>query len=473
MKPLIRLPGLAWLALLAAGAAPAREPPPPLEAPRPFTLAQTSQLALPNGLRATLVPLGRVPKVTVTAVLRTGAIDEGEVTGIAAFTGELLKEGAGHYDAAALANRAADLGGALSVEAGADETLISLDVLSERVADAVDLLADVLRRPQLPASEVDRIRANISRQIAVERAESQAIAEEASARLLFGDHPYGRGFPTDRDLARYSADAARAFVSQQFGARRTHVYVVGKFDASQASGAIERNFADWASGAAPTLNVPAPRPGRTVQLIDRPGAPQSTILIGQVTIDPSADDFLALSLANTLLGGDFIARLGQDLREDKGWTYGVQSRITAQNRVSAWQVDTDVTTANSAAAIAEIFAQLERLRREAPSADELRLHQNYRGGAFVINASSRFGLTSQLAFLELHGLPESWLVNYPENINALTPAQVRDAAQKRLVPAQMSTVVVGDLAKIGASVRAVKALSGAQVLEERPQPGAR
>jgi zinc protease len=468
-----RLLWLACLPLIGPGAAAAREPPPPLEAPRPFTLAQTAQLALPNGLKATLVPLGRVPKATVTAVLRTGAIDEGDLNGLAGFTGELLKEGAGNYDAAALANRAADLGGALSVEPGADEIVITLDVLSERVPDAVELLADVVRRPRLPAAEVDRIRANFARQIAIERAESQAIAEEAIARLLFGDHPYGRGFPSDRDLARYSADAARGFVSQQFGAQRTHLYVVGKFDSSGASAAIERNFADWASGAAPTLNVPAPMPGHRVRLIDRPGAPQSTLLIGQVTIDPSADDFMALVLANTLLGGDFIARLGQDLREDKGWTYGIQSRITAQNRISAWQVDTDVTTANTAAAIAEIFSQIERLRREAPPVDELRLHQNYRGGAFVINASSRFGLTSQLAFLELHGLPESWLVNYPANIDAVTAVQVRDAAQKRLVPAQMSTVVVGDLAKIGASVHAVKALSGAQWLEERPPPGQR
>jgi zinc protease len=468
-----RLLGLAWLSLLVAGAAAAREPPPPLEAPKPFTLAQTSQIALPNGLRATLVPLGRVPKATVTAVLRTGAIDEGDVTGLASFTGELIKEGAGNYDAAALANRAADLGGALSVEAGADEIVISLDVLSERVPDAVELLADVLRRPQLPASQVDRIRANIARQIAIERAESQAIAEEASARLLYGDHPYGRGFPSEQDLARYSADAARGFVTQQFGAQRTRLYVVGKFDPSGASSAIERSFADWAGGAAPSLNVPAPVPGHKVRLIDRPGAPQSTLILGLVTIDPSADDFMALVLANTLLGGDFIARLGQDLREDKGWTYGVQSHISAQNRVSTWQVDTDVTTANTAAAIAEIFAQIDRLRREAPPQDELRLHQNYRGGAFVINASSRFGLTSQLAFLELHGLPASWLVSYPATIDALTPVQVRDAAQKRLLPAQMSLVVVGDLAKVGASVHAVKALSGAQWLEERPQPRTR
>jgi len=459
---------VACLPLVAPGAAPAREAPPPLEAPKPFALAQPSQLALANGLKATLVPLGRVPKAQVTAVLRTGAIDEGDVIGIADFTGELMKEGAGSYDAAALANRAADLGGALSVEPGADEIVISLDVLAERVPDAVELLADLLRRPRLPASEVDRIRSNFARQIAIERAESQAIGEEASARFLYGDHPYGRGFPTDRDLARYSAEAARGFIDHQFGAQRTHLYVVGKFDASAASAAIDRSFADWTSGTPPTVNVPAPMPGHKVRVIDRPGAPQSTIIIGLTTIDPRADDFLALALANTLLGGDFISRLGQDLREDKGWTYGVQSHITAQYRVSGWQVDTDVTTANTADAIAEIFAQIERLRREAPTQDELRLHQNYRGGAFVINAASRFGLTSQLAFLELHGLPQSWLVDYPTNINALTPIQVRDATQHRLVPARMSVVVVGDLAKIGASVRALKALAGAEWVQESP-----
>lgn len=462
--------GLALQSAVAAGGAPAatapsqpiaKESPPPLGTPRDFALPEKSETSLPNGLGVTYVPFGSVPKATILVVVRTGNIDDGAQTGLADFVTDLMKEGAGGRSAAELARYAAEMGGSLDVGATADQTTLALDVLSERAADAIALAADVLRRPALPASEVERLKANFLRQVAVARSQPQAIAGEAYARLLWGDHPYGRALPTEQDIASYSADAARRFVAENFGAARTHVYVGGRFDRAAVQRAIDAAFGDWAPGRPPTRNVPTGSRVRQVQLIDRPDAPQSTIMLGQPTIDPTSRDYVPLVVTNTLLGGGLISRLDQNLREEKGWTYGVTSRLSPNFRTGTWTLSADVNSPDTVGALREIFRELARLRAEPPPADELRRIQNYRAGTFVIGASSRSGLLGQLAFLDLHGLPEAWLRDYVRNVYAVQPAELSASAQRHLDPGAMTLVVVGDMKKLGGAIRALPELRGA------------
>ena len=171
--------------------------------------------------------------------------------------------------AAELAAAAADMGGALDVSVGADETTLSLDVLSEKVPEAIALLADVLRRPQLPPQELARLRANAIRAIAVARTEAQTIAATTFARALWGKHPYGRGLPDERDIAGYRVEDVRRFVTQNFGAARTHVYVAGVYDAKLAERATREAFSDWARGPAPTVNIPTGSRKHRVIVVDR------------------------------------------------------------------------------------------------------------------------------------------------------------------------------------------------------------
>ena len=198
-----------------------------------------------------------------------------------------------------------------------------------------------------------------------------------------------------------------------------------------------------------------------VRLIDRPGAAQSTILLGLPVPTPAAPGFMRLSVANALLGGSLLSRLDQNLREDKGYTYGASSHITPYQGVAGWSLATDVNAPQTAAALTEIFKELARLRAEPPPADELRLIQNYRAGTFVLGASSRPGLLAQLAFLDQQGLGDDWLTHYVEHVNAVTPADVRAAAAEALDPQAMTLVVVGDLAQIKPGILALEALKGA------------
>lgn len=452
-------PAWALLSVLALTASVRAEAPPPLGVPRPFAIAQRTDVRLANGVVLTLVPLGSVPKATVMVVERTGAIDEGSHVGLASFVADYLKEGAGERDSAAMATALADMGGTLEISAATDQTTLMADVLADSAPAALRLLADVIRRPVLPAREMERLRANAQRASAVQRSEADALAGDAFAAAIWGDHPYGRGIPTPADIAAYRVDDVRDFVAANFGAARTHLYVSGRFDSAAVEAAARSAFGDWSSGPVPTIRTARGLSGPRVVLIDRPGAPQSTLVIGQPAIDPTDPDYIPLSVGTSLLGGGLLSRLDQDLRERRGWTYGVAAHLSPGLRSGSWSVSAAVTTAHTAESVAAIFDAVGRLAREAPPREELKLTQNYRAGSFVVGASGRAKLPATLAFLDLHGLPDSWLAGYAANVYAVTPEQVRDAFARHLPAPAMTVVVVGDLAKVEHELRALAVLA--------------
>jgi zinc protease len=461
MKRLAITAALLGSLLLAAGA-PAREFAPAIGRPHPFALPEKHDFTLPNGLAVTLVPFGAVPKTTIFVEMRTGNVADGDKSGLADVVASLMKEGAGSRDAEGVARAAAEMGGALDIGAGPDQLSVSMDVLAERADDAIALIADALRRPRLPAQELPRLKADMTRQMAIARSQPQAIAGEAFAHLLWGDSVYGRALPSDAQIAAIGIDDVKRFVATEFGAARTHVYVAGRFDGAAIESALRAAFGDWAAGPAPRHGAPQGARARIVQLIDRPGATQSTILMGLPVPTPASPGFMRLSLANALLGGSLLSRLDQNLREDKGYTYGASSHITPYQGVASWSLATDVNAPQTAAALAEIFKELGRLRSESPPAEELKLIQNYRAGTFVLGASSRPGLLSQLAFLDQQGLGDDWLTHYVEHVYAVTPEEVRAAAAEWLDPQALTVVIVGDLAKIKASILALEPLQGAE-----------
>lgn len=446
--------------LLAPALLHAREEPPAGGEPKPFKIPAHERYTLPNGLRVTLIPFGNVPKVTVSVVVRAGNLDDGEDTWLADITGELMSEGTATLDASALARTAASMGGAIGVGVGADQTSISADVLSEFAPQLVQLLADVTIAPRLPESELPRIKRDFIRNLAIARTQPQSLAAEAFARSLYGDHPYGRVYPTEAQLESYTIEDVRAWHAANFGAARTQVFVAGRFDADAVRAAIERAFGEWARGPDPLINVPEAATAAQVVLVPRPDAPQTTIYLGLPAADPSRPDYTSLAVTNTLLGGFFSSRVTRNLREEKGYTYSPASRISSNYRAAYWVQTADVTTQHTGAALDEIYREIARLRAEPPPPEELERVKNYAIGTFVLGNASRAGLIGQLASIDLHGLPESYLTEYVTRVQSVTPEQVRDAAQKYLDPARMTLVVVGDLDVVRPQLEQVQALAG-------------
>jgi predicted Zn-dependent peptidase len=430
-----------------------KQEPPEGGKPKDFTLPKKQTFTLPNGLRVTMVPYGTLPKVTVRVMTLAGNNNEGEnQIWLSDLMGDYLKEGTKTRTAQQISEDAARMGGNVNVNVGLDQMWVGGDVLSEFAPNLVDLLADIVQNPSFPESEIERLKRDMLRVLSIQKSQPQAMAQERFMKILFGNHSYGNIFPTEQMVQSYMRSDVEAFYAANVGAQRSHVYVVGMFDAKKVESAIRNAFGKWAKGPNPYVNIPKPTSKRAVYLINRPGAAQSTIYLGLPTIDPSHSDYLKLQVMNSLLGGSFASRITSNIRENKGYTYSPFSTVSTFYRSAYWAEVADVTTDVTGASLKEIFYEIDRLQAEPPSKDELTGIQNYIAGTFVLQNSSRGGIVGQLSFLNLHGLPDSYLTNYVKNVYATSPQDIQKVAQVHLRDEEMTIVIAGDRAKIESQV---------------------
>ena len=441
-----RIAALSIVALaFASGLHADKQSPPPPAPPRGFSVPKPKTFTLDNGMAVTLVPYGTVPKVTARLAVLTGNVNEGaNQVWLADLMGDMLQEGTATRTASQIAQDVAKMGGALSVNVGEDRTEISGDVLSESGPAMVALVADVALHPKFPESELARLKGDRERQLSIALSQPQPLAQQKFRAVLYGDHPYGRLFPTEAMLQSYTIADVRGFYEKNYGAARAHLYVVGRFDDAGVEAAIRKAFSGWKAGTPPDLSQPAPHSERAVYIVDRPGAVQSTINLGMPVIDPSKPDWDTLFLMNVLLGGSFGSRITSNIREQKGYTYSPNSQLSNRYRDAYWVEAADVTTNVTGPAIKEILGEIDRLQAEPPSDKELKGFQNYRAGVFILQNSSRGGIIGQLGFVDLNHLPADYLNGYVARIYAVTPQQVQEAAKKYLQDDKATIVVVGD-----------------------------
>ena len=431
-----------------------KQKPPAPGTPRNFAIPEVRRFDLPNGLKVRFVPYGEVPKATIRLVAQTGNVDESEnEIWLADVTGAMLQQGTTSRSAPQIAREVAMMGGALDVSVGMNQTTIGTDVFSESADEAIALVADIARNPLFPEADLTRIKADLLRDLSIRRSQPGPIAAEKFSQVLFGNHPYGRMFPAEAALQGYTLEQVRSFHARNFGAARSFLYVIGRFDASAVEQAIRQNLGQWPAGSPPSKPQVTPVSARSLHLIDRPGAVQSTLYIGLPVIDATHADYLALTVMNALLGGSFGSRITANIREQKGYTYSPTSAVTSRLGGASWAEMADVTTNVTGASIQEILKEIERLRGEAPTAEELRGIQNYLAGTFVLRNSSRPGIAAQLAFIDLYGLSESYVRNYVQNVYALTPAEIQRLARTYIDPAKLAIVVVGDREKVAEQLK--------------------
>jgi predicted Zn-dependent peptidase len=431
-----------------------KEPPPAPDPPKNFTLPEVRRFDLPNGMHVRLMQYGDMPMVTIRLATQTGSIDEAaDQVWLAGITGEMMQQGTTTRSAEEIAQQAALMGGSLGVNAGANETTIRTDVFSESAVAAVDLIADVARNPRFPESELGRIRNDYVRKLSMDRTDPRSMVSARFEELLYPDQPYGRSFPTPEMLKGYTLEQVRAFHDHNFGAARSRIYVVGRFDEAAIEKAIRRDFGGWNAGSPPSVPVvnAVSRPG--VYLIDRPGAVQSTFLIGLPVIGPDSHDYRRLQVANGVLGGTFLSRITWFLREQKGYSYSPVSYVYVRLRSAYWVEDADVATNATGASVKGIVDEINRLRAEPPTEKELRGVQNFLAGVFVLFNSTRDGIAGQLDNVDLYALDEDYLRDYVASIYAVTPADVQRMAQQYIDPAKLAIVVAGDKKVIADQLR--------------------
>lgn len=435
----------AAVALSAATVVAQKEAPPAPGPAKNFSLPEVRKFDLPNGMRVRLVHYGDVPKVTIRVAEQTGNVDEGpNEIWLADLTGEMIQQGTATRSPEQIQQEIASMGGTLDVNTGINQTQIETDVFSESAPRAVDLIADVVRNPRFPESELARVKGDLARQLSIAQSQPQQIATAKFLSVLYPNQVYGRYFPTPAMLQGYTLDQVKNFYAKNFGARRAAIYVVGVFDDAAVERQIRNDFSNWTAGSPPTNVTVTPSMQRALYLVDRPGAVQSTVFIGLPALDPTNPDYVPATVMNALLGGSFGSRITSNIREQKGYTYSPFSQLATRLHAGYWVEVADVKTDVTGPSIKEILGEIDRLRNAPPSAEELRGIQNYLAGTFVLRNSSRGGIVNQLSFLDLYGLPEDYLRTYVQRVYATTPADVQRMAQTYIDPAKISIVVAGD-----------------------------
>ena len=434
-----------------------KQTPPEGGQPQDFTLPEKASEKISNGLTATLVQYGLIPKVNINVIIKTGNVHEGpEQVWLADLTADLMGEGTTNMDFKTIALKVASMGGEVNIATGPNQTTISGSVLSEFGPDLIRILADIVMNPSFPATEIERLKNDLKRQLTVQQSVPQSQAFEKFRAIIYPDHAYGRVFPTVDMLNAYTLQDVKNFYQENFGARRTVVYVVGKFDEAQVSKAIEEAFGTWKEGPEVSYPVANPKQTNEVAMIDRPNAPQTTIMLGLPTLDPSKPEYVPLTVTNSLLGGSFGSRITSNIREDKGYTYSPRSTINAGYRTAVWYEQADVTSEHTGDALREIAKEIKRLQTEAPSQEELRGIQNYEAGVFVLQNSTPQGIISQLNFIDFHGLDDSYLTDRVKNIYNVTPEKVKEIAQDHFQYEDMTLVLVGDKKKLEQQIKTDK-----------------
>lgn len=443
------------ISLLAFSAkAQKKELPPEGGTPRDFNLPEKEVVTLNNGLRLVMIPYGQVPKATINIVVKTGSIHESEdKVWLSNLMFNLMEEGTTTQTSQEIADKVAGMGGNLSVAAGTHISTVSSSVIYEFVPDAITLMADILMNPKWPDSEIDRLKNDMKRNLSVTLSRPRSLASQDFFATIYPDHPYGNRYSTDEMIESFTMQDVKDFYTNNVGAQRTTVYVAGKFNKKTVKETIEAAFAQWTKGPADYYPQATPVTGSSVQLIDRPGALQSTIYYGLPVADPSNKDYIPLSLANSMLGGSFSSRITSNIREDKGYTYSPFSTVRTNYKSAVWYESADVTTDVTGPSLQEINKEILQLRNEAPSADELRGIQNYQSGIFVLRNSSRDGLIGELIFLDIHDLDDSHLTDQVKNIYAVTPEQIQQMVLKYIRPEDMTLVIVGDKKKIEKQIK--------------------
>ncbi len=422
-----------------------KKAPPPGGQAKDFKLPQKKVKPYTNGLKTTLVQYGTIPKVNISLIIKTGNVHEGaNQVWLADLTGRLLKEGSTSMNFATLSKKAAQMGGGINVSVGPNQTTISGSVLSEYAPEFIKLISDLVMNPAFPASELERLKGDLKRQLSVQKSVPQSLAQEQFFQALYKDHPYGRIFPTEDMINSYTLAMVKDFYNQNFGARRSVLYVVGKFDEAAVNAAVNTTISKWKAG--PEVKYPEVnnKPVPDTLMVERKAAPQTTLMVGMPVITPNHNDYVPLLITNSLLGGSFGSRITSNIRENKGYTYSPFSTILNGKGTTLWYEQADVTSEHTIAALQEIEKEIKRLQNEPPAKEELEGIQNYEAGLFVLRNSTPGGIIGQLNFLDLYGLSDSYLTNLVKNMYSVTPEKVSQTAKNYIQYDKMTKVMVGD-----------------------------
>jgi zinc protease len=417
-------------------------------------LPRPVEAKLDNGLTLLIMEDHRFPTVTLQLLISGagGLYDPKDMPGLAGLTAEMLREGTKTRTSRQIAEEIERMGAGLGASAGfgSPEAVVSASGLSDNFEEWFALFTDVLLNPSFPAEELKNLKERRKVQLRQQRASPGFLAQERFSRAVYGDHPAAVISPTVESLDAVKPEDLAAWHRARYAPQNAILGIAGDVRASELIPKLNRWLAAWKKTELQETPPPNPRPAaaRRIYLVNRPGSVQTTVAMGNIAIDRRSPDYIPMVVMNRIVGGGPAARLFLNLREEKGYTYGVYSFFSAGKYPGPWRAGGDMRTEVTDGAMTEFLREIHRIREEPVPEAELEEAKRAVVAAFALSLERPEEVLSYAITRKLYGFPEDYWDTYPAKIMAVTAADVQAVARKYIVPEALQVVAVGDGAKI-------------------------
>lgn len=425
----------------------------PTAGPEPdFKVPAVKRFKMKNGLQVILAESHDLPVLDFNLIIKAGgAANPKGLAGLADLTANMLDEATKTRGALQIADDVNQLGANLGTGAGWDISHVTLSSLSKNVDKALAIWADVLLNPTFDEKEFTRVRDNLVTGMQRRKDSPPAVGSLTFSRVLFGDdHPFAwPGNGVEESVKKITIADMKKLHDAYYRPNNAVLVVAGDVTEEALKAKLDGVLADWKAKPVKATRLPKPAaPDKTrVYLVDKAGAPQSSVRVGLIGIERTNPDYFGATVMNLVLGGSFM-RLDMNLREGKGWTYGARSgfdmRRTPGPFSAGGEFKAEVPDNHTADAVKEILAEMKKMRDEDVTDDELRRAKDQITKAFPARFATRNSIAGQYADLAIFGLPDNYWETYVKKIEAVSKADVRKVAQKHLQMDKLAIVVVGD-----------------------------
>jgi zinc protease len=412
-------------------------------------LPRPVETRLANGITLLLLEQHKLPTVSLALWIKSGALaDPKDMPGLAKFTADMLREGTGHRTSAQLAAEVDDIGATLNASAafGSSISTVSASTLVENIDRLLDVMSDVVLHPSFPADELEKYRQRQLANLEQQRSQPQFLAAEKFRQVLYRDFPASVVSTTPDALKRATPELLKKFHDEHYVPNNAIMGVVGDFKTDEMITRIKKYFGEWKSASIPPLKLgPLPPPASSkIYLVNRPDSVQTNIVAGDYAVRRVDPEYVPLQVANQILGGGPQARLFLNLRENKGYTYGVYSSFSADIYPGPWTARTEVRTNVTDGSMHELLAEFQRLRDEKVPDPELDDARRSIVARFALDLESPVTLINDWLTVNYYGLPQDYWERYPEQIAQVNADAVQAAARKYVDRAHLQIVCVGD-----------------------------
>jgi predicted Zn-dependent peptidase len=435
---------------------------PPALGPAPtLKLPPIERRVLPNGMTLLVVEQHELPIADFLLVVGSGnEADPAARAGLASLTASLLREGTSTRTSPQIADQLSFLGASLTTGSAWDMSQASLHTPTTQLDSALVLFADVVMHPSFPQKEVERLKRQRLTELLQAKDRARDIADRVFASVLYGNvHPYGHpAMGTEESTKAVTRTEVKNFYDTYYRPNNATLIVVGDLTADDVERRARTLFGAWTRRTVPDTRYPqiaASPAAPTIYLVDKPGAPQSSIRIGNIGVPRSTSDYFALQVMNTILGGSFTSRLNQNLREKKGYTYGAGSGFAMRRQAGPFQARAEVTGTKTDSSLVEFLRELRSIR-DTVSVTELSRAKRYLQLGLPSDFETTTDIALQLVPVVLYGLPADYYSTYVQQIENVSQSDVQRVARQYVDPSKMSIVVVGDRASVESALRALK-----------------